>query len=100
MRHWNVRMDIKKKRAPKRFRELDPSCAEVGRRVCRGYAVYTPVGGTLYYIGYTRTGTHTHTHCSGGGGEMMMTVVMLFIGPVLGMSADKNRARCVPAAPR
>lgn len=52
----------KKKRFPKRFRELDPSCAEVGRRVCRRYAVYTPVGATLYYIGYTRTRTHTHTN--------------------------------------
>uniref|UniRef100_A0A2S2NY41 Uncharacterized protein n=1 Tax=Schizaphis graminum TaxID=13262 RepID=A0A2S2NY41_SCHGA len=43
-------------------------------------------------IGYKRARSHTHTHeMTARRGETMMTVVTLFIGPVLGMSADKNQ---------
>lgn len=44
-------------------------------------------------IGYKRARAHTRAHemTVGRRGETMMTVVTLFIGPVLGMSADKNQ---------
>lgn len=54
------------------------------------------VVGTAYRL-QTSARAHTHTHkrmhemTVRRRGETMMTVVTLFIGPVLGMSADKNQ---------